>query len=372
MIRTPLTAVLLFIFTTAVFLPASAQEASFQGLGQMPGAATGFGTYSQNISADGSAIVGYAWVCASGVTCTSTEKTYAFRWTTAGKYQVLGHLGGDIGNMAFAASSDGSVIVGNAPNPKNDLGFGAFGWTQTKSMVALPPSMFFANGVTLDGNMAVGGDIWLNNMGKGGKFGPLLPGLPDLTEAFAASGTITAPIVVGTADAGDRNDAFLWTPTTGMQDLGSLGGPDTAATAISEDGSVVVGESTVPDGALNLYHAFRWTAQTGMQDLGTLGGAQSEAFAVNHDGSVIVGYSDTTRSSGSAEAFIWTAQTGMQSLLAVLQAHGVHTADRWVTIAAAGGLSADGTIITGWGQSPPTKESQFGVPTPFRVVLPPQ
>ena len=59
------------------------------------------------------------------------------------------------------------------------------------------------------------------------------------------------------------------------------------------------------------YHAFLWSAETGLQDLGTLGGSNSIATAVNDHGTV-VGYSETTE--GPQHAFLWTADTGMQDL----------------------------------------------------------
>src|SRR5262249_28682407 len=67
--------------------------------------------------------------------------------------------------------------------------------------------------------------------------------------------------------------AFRWT-SNGMQDLGTFGGPQSFAGRISNDGSVVVGESNTPTGL----RAFRWTSDAGMQDLGTLpDGNQSAA-----------------------------------------------------------------------------------------------
>jgi uncharacterized membrane protein len=118
----------------------------------MPGAAFGDGTFATGLSGNGSTIVGYAWVCMNGGTnCTSTGKTEAFRWTPSSKYQLLGDLGGSVGSMASAATSNGSVVVGNAPNPANSLGFGAFRWTAAQGIVALPLSMLFANAVTPDG-----------------------------------------------------------------------------------------------------------------------------------------------------------------------------------------------------------------------------
>ena len=139
------------------------------------------------------------------------------------------------------------------------------------------------------------------------------------------------------------------------------------ATAISADGSVIVGEARDASG---FWRAFRWTASTGMQDIGTLGGPESAALAANRDGTVIVGTSLTTGSTGSNHCFRWTAKTGMQDLRALLQAAGVHTADNWISLDTAAGISADGTVIVGFGLNPPTKAFPFGVWTPFRAVLP--
>jgi len=336
----------------------------------MPGAMRGAGTFANAISADGSAIVGYAWVCPNGgTTCTSSGKTEAFRWTSAGKYQLLGDLGSSVGSMALATSSDGSIVVGDAPKGKNS--FGAFRWTSATGILALPVSLLYGNGVTTDGNMVVGQDNWWKITGKVGKFGPF-PGNQDQTQALGVTGTMTAPIAVGAALKGsDANGAtfhaFRWTPSGGLQDLGLTTGSESIAVSISGNGSVIVGEARDSNG---FWRAFRWTASTGMQDIGTLGGPESAAYAANRDGTVIVGTSLNSSLSDSNDAFVWTDKTGMQSLRAALQAQGVHTADAWVQVTSATSLSADGTIITGFGLSPRTKAFPFGVWTPFRVVLP--
>jgi uncharacterized membrane protein len=80
-----------------------------------------------------------------------------------GKYQLLGDLEGSFGSnpsasgsSAAASSSNGSVVVGQAPQGSNT--FGAFRWTSAHGMVPLPPSMLYASAVTADGSMTVGGD----------------------------------------------------------------------------------------------------------------------------------------------------------------------------------------------------------------------
>jgi probable HAF family extracellular repeat protein len=115
--------------------------------------------------------------------------------------------------------------------------------------------------------------------------------------------------VVGEADlANGFTHAFLWTQAHGMQDLGSLLSYSSYAYAINNAGQVVgqaFFSSTSP-------HAFLWTATGGMQDLGTLGGSNSVATAINNLGQV-VGYSSIT-GDGGTHAFLWSPQRGMQDL----------------------------------------------------------
>ena len=361
---------LLFVTTltiTLMVVPAVAQTPSFHGLGQMPGVWPAAGTYASAISGDGSTVMGYGWVCPNGGTsCTSSDRVKAYRWTVAGKYQILGSSGSSDFFGAGAVSNDGSVIVGEHALPNK---FDAFRWTATHGMVRLP--MNIANAVTADGAMVAGGDNWWKTSGQTGIFGPL-PGEQDQTSAFGLSGTAQAPVAVGAAIKGSGQfgptfHAFRWTPVSGLQDLGLTAGTESFATAISGNGLVIVGEARDASG---FWRAFRWTASTGMQDIGTLGGPESAAFAVNFDGTVIVGTSLTSSGSGSNAAFVWTATTGMRDLKTALQAVGVHTADKWVSLTTVDGISTDGTIIVGYGLNPRTNAFPFGQWEPFRVVLP--
>src|SRR5215467_13793039 len=146
---------------------AAGQQRSFQALGPMPGSCKGCDTYGSGLSADGSTVVGSAYVCPDGsTTCTSTGKTEAYRWTVSGGYQLLGDLNGSFGtspsatgSAAYATSADGSVVVGEAPQGSNS--FGAFRWTAAQGMAPLALPMIFANGVSANGGMIVGGQILL-------------------------------------------------------------------------------------------------------------------------------------------------------------------------------------------------------------------
>jgi probable HAF family extracellular repeat protein len=353
----------------SAFAPAAAQTPSFQGLGQMPGAAVGAGTYSSTISGDGSTIMGYGWVCANGQSkCNSTDTVQAYRWAAAGGFQILGSPSNSDFFGAGAVSYNGAAIAGEHPLG-NATTFEAFRWTAARGMMQLP--MNIASAITPDGSMLAGGDNWCETSGQAGTFGPF-PGEQGQTQAYGLAGTGQAPVAVGAAikgsdDNGATFHAFRWTPAAGLQDLGLATGTQSIATAISADGRVIVGEAT---DASRFWRAFRWTASTGIEDIGTLGGPESAPVAVNADGTVIVGFSLTSGESAPNACFVWTAKTGMQNLLTLLQSTGVHTADNWVSLVELNGVSASATIMAGYGQSPRSKDLPFGTWEPFRVVLP--
>ena len=83
----------------------------------------------------------------------------------------------------------------------------------------------------------------------------------------------------------------------------------------SADGSVIVGGSVSAKGP----EAFRWTSNTGMLGLGDLGYTGvpfgSGASAVSRDGSAVVGNSRSFGGAGSFwEGFWWTTDGGMVAL----------------------------------------------------------
>jgi RHS repeat-associated protein len=123
----------------------------------------------------------------------------------------------------------------------------------------------------------------------------------------SAANAVSNGQVVGDANtASGATHAFSWTQAGGMVDLGTLpGGSLSTANAVSN--GQVVGSSGTASGA---EHAFSWTQAGGMVDLGTLGGTNSFALAISNG--QVVGYTNTA--SGNYHAFSWTQGGGMVDL----------------------------------------------------------
>lgn len=235
--------------------------------------------------------------------------------------QDLGTLGGKL-TYAADVSADGSVVVG-----RGTLASGqerAFRWTAVEGMQSIISTgkSSEATKVSADGSTVVGSWRTTSNQLRACVW-QALAGAHDIgTLAFASQNSSWAVdvsgnggVVVGNSGGADQDGAlqmraFRWTATEGMQNLGTLGGSRSEATAISKDGSTIVGFSELISGQVR---AFKWTIAGGLQNLGTLGGSESRALAVSADGSTIVGYSRLI-SSGPYRAFRWTVLSGMQDI----------------------------------------------------------
>jgi hypothetical protein len=213
--------------------------------------------------------------------------------------QELLNLPGSFAGAALGASADGSVIVGYG-TPYN---LEAVRWTTLETVESL-------------GYVASGSDLWL-------------PG-----DYFNFNGV--AP-------------AFSY------------------AYGISGDGSVVVGQSGAPvwngdsERIPDYSEAFRWTSAGGMQGLGHLPPAgplpdpiysyYSAASAVSADGSIVVGASSDFYPDSGAEAFIWDSAHGMRKLSDVLHNDFGLDLTGWVLVFA-NAISPDGRNIVGTGLNP--------------------
>ncbi len=242
------------------------QAGGMQGLGDLPGGDYFSDTFG--ISADGAVVVGV-----SG----SLNGYEAFRWTESGGMQGLGFLpGGGFSSFANATSNDGSVVVGQSDSANGYTE--AFRWTQANGMQGL-------------------GDL------SGGEFSSSAYGV-----SADGSTVVGWSSVDGRYDSSYTIEAFRWTQASGMQGLGFLTDTDDQSIAhdTSADGSVVVGRSG--------YRAFRWTQEKGMQSINTWlqdNGIDSNdwrfssATAVSDDGSTVVGQGYYR---GQDQAFVARAQ----------------------------------------------------------------
>ncbi len=134
-----------------------------------------------------------------------------------------------------------------------------------------------------------------------------------------------------------------------FQELGDLegGGFGSYVSAISANGGVAVGGGSAPTGL----EPFRWTQAGGIQALGNLSSGSfggSEAFGVSGDGSTVVGMGPNGT---SYVAFIWDEGHGMRELAQILSDELGLDLSSW-TLNRATDISADGTLIVGWGTNP--------------------
>lgn len=122
---------------------------------------------------------------------------------------------------------------------------------------------------------------------------------------------------------------FRWTAATGTQTFDVPGEPS----SVSNDG-VVVGTRLIGE---YRGEAYRWTAATGAVDLGFLSNdwESSNAELVSADGQTVVGSAWTDDSDSGFKTFRWTADGGMQQLTSLGTENYVF------------GLSSNGQIIVG-------------------------
>ena len=123
-----------------------------------------------------------------------------------------------------------------------------------------------------------------------------------------------------------RMAAFIWSPSTGMQPLRPADGFESCAYDINNAGAVA-GEFDVDPGGWGIIstHVFFWSPSTGLTDIGWLGGTdfgwargsntttRSKGASIN-DRNQIVGITGALGAGLPAYTFLWSPDTGMTRL----------------------------------------------------------
>lgn len=375
------------------------RRAVFHGLESTGGP---YASSAFDVSADGRVVVGTNSLKPDTAALIVSE---AFAWSAREGMRSLGILPGGIpgGSTAYGVSANGLVTVGGSTTGTFDR---SFRWDTANEMTALPAltevsrSTAFAS--SADGQYIVGMDQ---------AFTPGAPGT-DSRRAYRwseATGTVdlgviherggsaasdvssNGQIVVGNAfetrvdENGEQRrladiaEPFVWNQTAGMTGLGHM--PyfididvafdyyrDSRATAVSADGDIVVGYSSIIPESFDLSghirtKAFRRTEADGLVDLGHvpgLGLVETKAVDVSEDGSVIVGMNfyelpptaDPPPDWRPWTPFLWDEENGMRLLRDVVDVE-LGLADAgdldgwWLDTVSA--ISDDGRTIVGAG-----------------------
>jgi uncharacterized membrane protein len=272
----------------------------------------------------------------------------AIRWSAATGVQILGQ------GSATGISADGSVVTGFS-------GGSVFRWTVSSGLVALAPLHDSTRpSVSSDGSTIVyqGSDSkayrWTIESGA-----LRLPNI-DASSAemipYGVSGD--GSTVVGGAGAIGSYQGCRWGPTGPAVGLGWLNNfHDSAATAISGDGSRVFGYSALNAG-LSADAVF-WNADGQMTRL-YAPDTILRTFGVNVDGTIAVGI-------GFPNSYVWRAGMGFRNLTDVLlEDFGIDFAADWCQ---AWGVSADGRTVVGYNSIASGREG-FIVHLPWSIPAP--
>lgn len=200
------------------------------------------GSIGWGLSEDGGTLVGN--IHAGG------PAAQAFRWNAAEGFVPMCDPAQGY-STAYGVSGDGRLIVGADNNQHR-----GFRWSSATGY--LPTGLQLALDVNRAGNAITGAPVgrWLN-----GVLTPI-PLLPGATSGYGYGISDDGGSVCGTMTGGGIDRAFVWTASAGVVAIQDASGtPMSAASAISGDGSVVVGWGPTASGM------FVWTWGRGVQDL---------------------------------------------------------------------------------------------------------
>jgi probable HAF family extracellular repeat protein len=251
---------------------------------------------AQVISNDGT-VTGMADTSISDPLCFFDDCFYpnTFRWHK-GMVTSLGALPGALWSSPNWTSGNG-LIAGISETGEND------------PLIGLPAAhaVLWRDGQITDLGTLPGGYesfAWgVNNLGQV---------VGDATNATVDRYSYYYAQILGISN-GTQTRAFLWDKQSGMQDLGTLGGPDAWAAFINANGDVAgisltsftANPDNGPTCAPNVpsQNPFFWEKSTGMIDMGSFGGTCGAPQAINSRGQVVGG--SYLAGNAAVHAFLW-------------------------------------------------------------------
>jgi probable HAF family extracellular repeat protein len=246
---------------------------------------------------------------------------------------VIRPTGPPFGSTGNAINNFG-VVVGEDYVAGPD---GAFVWSPTFSNTLGRFRFYTASGINDSGRIvgaySIAAISWASPYDSAWTALPTVPGSQG-GDSFALGINNAGEIVGGsspTTDGLEHEHATLWSGGKG-KDLGTLGGTDSEAVAISDTGQIV-GWADTDSGTA---HAASWSG-TRVTDLGTLGGSSSYAYAINSSGK-IVGSADT--SSGVPHAALFAGGKVIDLNLALSS-----SMSAYITLTGATGINEGGSIV---------------------------
>lgn len=346
------------IASAALSLAACAAHAQFHNLGET--------WWPSDVTNDG-LVVGYDQAPDGPV----------YTWTAGGG---LTNIGGGMRGGQVNISSDGAHISGTVFNSGTGLyeigrySTATSNWTALGSLGASSDGSASSGwGISGDGNTVVGLG-WINAGSAHAIKWTSGSGVVDMGSTVAGSSSRAnaanedGSVIVGWQDASDGfRQGAVW--RNGVQTIitDQDGFAVSEASGVSADGNWVVGGNGPTD------QAWRWSESTGLQELGLLAGGffvRGSSTAISSDGSTIVGFERGFGFPTGGEGFIWREGLGMVNLTTYVQSLGIDT--QGIVLSLPLGISPDGMTIVGAGRP----EGGFGVvgwsvtiPTPGSLAM---
>jgi len=208
--------------------------------------------------------------------------THAYQWQNGVKTD-LGALPEGASSAAFWINSNG-LITGNSENGELD-----------PVIPGLPElrAVIWKNGKIRDLGTLGGSSSFSQAVNDRGQItGLALNGIPD-PFSFYYQYLYCLPFQICPANA-TQTRGFIWDEKDGMQDIGTLGGPDAFPSLINQRGQIAgfsyTDSTPQPTTGFPTLHPFLWEKEKGMKDLGSLGGTSTASVnGLNERGEVVGG-----------------------------------------------------------------------------------